>query len=40
MMTHYMTGFGNHFATEAVPGALPLAAIRRNARRSASMPSS
>lgn len=24
MMTHYMTGFGNHFATEAVPGALPL----------------
>ena len=23
-MTSYMTGFGNHFATEAVPGALPV----------------
>lgn len=23
-MTEYMTGFGNHFATEAVPGALPI----------------
>ena len=23
-MTEYMTGFGNHFATEAVPGALPV----------------
>ncbi|WP_443750025.1 homogentisate 1,2-dioxygenase [Asticcacaulis solisilvae] len=23
-MTTYMTGFGNHFATEAVPGALPV----------------
>ncbi|MCH4892851.1 homogentisate 1,2-dioxygenase [Sphingomonas sp. SFZ2018-12] len=23
-MTDYMTGFGNHFATEAVPGALPV----------------
>ena len=23
-MSNYMTGFGNHFATEAVPGALPL----------------
>ena len=23
-MTDYMTGFGNHFATEAIPGALPL----------------
>lgn len=23
-MTHYQTGFGNHFATEAVPGALPV----------------
>lgn len=23
-MTIYMTGFGNHFATEAVPGALPI----------------
>ena len=27
-MTDYMTGFGNHFSTEAVPGALP---IGRNA---------
>ena len=27
-MTDYMTGFGNHFATEAVPGALP---VGRNA---------
>src|SRR3569623_1911278 len=24
LMTTYMTGFGNHFATEAVPGALPV----------------
>jgi len=23
-MTHYLTGFGNHFASEAVPGALPI----------------
>jgi len=23
-MTRYMTGFGNEFATEAVPGALPI----------------
>jgi homogentisate 1,2-dioxygenase len=23
-MTDYMTGFGNHFASEAVPGALPV----------------
>src|ERR1700709_2026052 len=23
-MTDYMTGFGNHFSTEAVPGALPV----------------
>ena len=35
----YQSGFGNHFATEAVPGALPVGRIRRSGRRTDSMPS-
>ena len=33
----YQSGFGNQFATEAMPGALPRAATARSARPTGSM---
>ena len=35
----YMSGFGNSFETEALPGALPVGATRRSAAPTGSMPS-
>ena len=37
---NYQSGFGNTFETEALPGALPLGAIRPSVHPMACMPSS